>query len=303
MDKFSSVIRNITQSLPQLKLRENEPMKDHTSFKIGGPVRVMFFPETAQEVVCIYDLLTKAELPSFILGNGTNLLVSDERMELAVINTMGLSLVKRTGAHEISAGAGVKLSKLAMFACQCGLSGLEFARGIPGSLGGAVYMNAGAYGGEMKDVVCNTVAYGFELGLQDIVGDAHDFSYRHSRFLFSGEAVLSSIIRLQEDDVHNIRTKMDEFSVRRRESQPLDLPSAGSVFKRPKDGYAGSMIEKAGLKGYRVGGAMVSEKHAGFIVNSGGASFSDVLGVIEHVKETVCKQFGVMLETEIKIIS
>ncbi|MCL2227857.1 MAG: UDP-N-acetylmuramate dehydrogenase [Oscillospiraceae bacterium] len=302
MDDISQAIEIVSHKLPKTQFRTNEPMRHHTSFKIGGPAKVMFFPEKADEAADLCRLLQECGVVPLVLGNGTNLLVSDEPLRHAVVNTSRLANLVHSGELEITADAGVMLARLAVFACERGLAGLEFAHGIPGSLGGAVLMNAGAYGGEMKDVVYSTAACSFVSGVFDVSGEEHGFGYRCSRFSENGEIVLSSVIRLRRGDADDIRGEMEELGVRRRNSQPLDMPSAGSVFKRPKDGYAGFMIEQAGLKGYMSGGAQVSEKHAGFIVNRGGASFLDVMRVIDHVRAAVLKQFGVELELEIKIV-
>jgi len=303
MDRISMAIETVRSSIPGLNLRLNEPMKNHTSFRIGGPVRAMFFPGSAEELVELCCLLNRFEERPLIIGNGTNLLVDDRKqLELTAIKTTGIDTVTQTGETEITAGAGVPLSRLAEFALECGLSGLEFAHGIPGSLGGAVSMNAGAYGSEMKDVVHKTSAYNNTAGKHDITGGQHGFEYRHSRFSGTDDVILSSSVHLQEGDKQKISAKMDELFAQRRENQPLDLPSAGSTFKRPKDGYAGQLIGQAGLKGYTVGGAQVSQKHSGFIVNYGGATFADIMAVIDHVRETVLKRFGIELEPEIKII-
>ena len=303
MDNISGALSAVHESLPKVKLRKDEPMKSRTSFKIGGIVRAMYFPESTDEAISLISLLRENEVVPFVMGNGTNLLVSDKPNDIVVINTAGLCSIERTGDAEITAGSGVLLSKLAMFALSCGLSGLEFAHGIPGSLGGAVCMNAGAYGGEMKDVVSSTTVCAKGATPLSVVGEQQDFSYRHSRFSESSEAVLYSVIKLGHGAVEDIREKMDGLFAKRRASQPLDFPSAGSVFKRPKDGFVGAMVEQAGLKGYMSGGAQVSEKHAGFIVNRGGATFSDVMKVIEHVKETIYSRFAIELELEIKVIS
>jgi UDP-N-acetylmuramate dehydrogenase len=202
----------------------------------------------------------------------------------------------------MTAESGILLSKLAVFALEHSLTGLEFAHGIPGTLGGAVSMNAGAYGGEMKDIVVKTTAVAPDSQVFDVIGDAHGFSYRRSRFSEMNHVILSSVLKLDKGDPEVIKSRMDELSRKRRESQPLNLPSAGSTFKRPQGGYAAALIEQAGLKGYVFGGAMVSEKHAGFVVNRGNATFSDVMAVIDHVRETVLKQFSIELEPEVKII-
>jgi len=248
------------------------------------------------------------------MGNGSNLLVGDSSMDLIVINTTRLNNIETNGSYKsnsitdsqdavfIQAESGVLLSKLAVFAFEQELTGLEFAHGIPGTLGGAVVMNAGAYDGEMKDVVCKTTFCDSQTGLSAIEAEEHEFAYRHSRFSNTNEIILSSILRLHKGDKESISEKMSNFSTRRSNSQPLNLPSAGSTFKRPKEGYAAALIEQAGLKGYAIGGAKVSEKHAGFIVNHANASFADVKALIEHVQETVFKHSGVELEPEVKFL-
>ena len=304
MDSISRATEAARIKLPSIECRYDEPMKNHTSFRIGGPLRAMFIPRNAEELIGLCKLLRGCGIVPLIIGNGTNLLVGDSRpLEMVAIKTTGIDHAERTGKNEITAGAGISLSKLATFACECGLSGLECAHGIPGSLGGAVAMNAGAYGMEMKDVIYSTDGYGNGTGIYTLTAEEHDFSYRRSRFSDTGDIVVSSVIRLRKGDRENIREKMDELFEDRSKNQPLELPSAGSAFKRPKDGYAASLIENAGLKGFSVGGAQVSKKHAGFIVNTGGASFSDVMAVIEYVRETVFRQTGVDLEPEIRIVN
>jgi UDP-N-acetylmuramate dehydrogenase len=302
MNTISQALEVVQYKLPKIKMKLGEQMKNRTSIKIGGPVRVMFFPEKIDELTSLYELLCECGVAPVIIGNGTNLLVDDKPLELAVITTMGINTCERTSGSEITVGAGALMSKVSVFASECGLSGLEFAHGIPGTLGGAIYMNAGAYGGEMKDVVQRTTASTPDGRRYTVIGTEHGFSNRHSRFTDHGDVILSSILRLQKSEITSIRDKMDELYSRRHESQPLDLPSAGSIFKRPEVGYAGSLIEQAGLKGYISGDAQISEKHAGFIVNRGGATFSDVMKVIEHTRETVKKMFDIELELEIKII-
>ena len=303
MDTISKAIENARVTLPTVECRPYELMKNHTSFRIGGPVRVMFIPRTATEIMELCRLLHGFDIRPLITGNGTNMLVDDSGLlEIIVIKMTEIDSVKQTGDTEITAGAGISLSRLAVFACNCGLSGLECAHGIPGSLGGAVKMNAGAYGWETKDVVHSTSAFGYD-GIYTVADGEHAFAYRCSRFSNISDIILSSTVRLKKADRTDIGTKMEELRARRFESQPLEMPSAGSTFKRPKSGYAAELIEQAGLKGFSIGGAQVSMKHSGFITSSGGATFSDVMGVIEHVKAAVLKQFGVELELEIKIIS
>jgi len=303
MDDITRILEVLKSRLGAMEARLDEPMRRHTSFKIGGPVRAMLFPGNANELVLLLGLLRDFGMTPLIIARGTNLLVTDKPLEMIAVNMANLSSMRLKGEWVISADCGARLSALAEFACSRGLSGVEFAHGIPGSVGGAVLMNAGAYGGEMKDVVLVTTAYNAYIGEFTVRREQHDFSYRHSRFSDTGDIVVSTEIGLKKGSRESIREKMDELGARRRESQPLDLPSAGSTFKRPKDGYAAELIEKSGLKGFAIGGAQVSEKHSGFVVNRGEATFSDVLAVIEYVRETVLKRFCVELELEVKIIS
>ena len=308
--QITKAIEVVKRKLPEVAYKLNEPMRNHTSFKIGGAVRVMYFPESASQLTELCDILSENGVTPLILGNGSNILASDDELDLVAINTSGLSGIELVntddtdsqGYGEIAVEAGVLLSKLAVFACECGLTGLEFAHGIPGTVGGAVMMNAGAYDGEMKDVVSSTTAYSMKHGKYSLTAADHEFSYRHSCFSDTNDTVISTKIRLPKGDKKSIQAKMDELGARRREKQPLDLPSGGSTFKRPKDGYAAALIEQAGLKGYTIGGAQVSEKHAGFVVNRGDATFADVMAVIEHVQGVVLERFGVQLEPEIKIV-
>jgi UDP-N-acetylmuramate dehydrogenase len=258
----------------------------------------------------VCDLLTKYDIKPLVIGNGSNLLVNDEYHEIIVINTSKLdsiSIVDSLSVDsqeycDISVDAGALLSKVALFAYENGLAGLEFALGIPGTLGGAIVMNAGAYGIEMKDVVYSTTAFNSNDGKFTLTAEENEFSYRQSRFTKTEDVVLSSILRLKPGEKTSIKKEMDDLSARRRESQPLELPSGGSTFKRPEEGYAASLIDQVGLKGFSIGGAQVSKKHSGFIVNTGDATFEDVIAVIEHVQDVVFKQLGIQLEPEIKIV-
>jgi len=309
-DKIYCVIEEVKSSFPDIIYKLNEPLKNHTSFKIGGPVRVMFFPENVELLTDLCGMLNKYEIDPLIMGNGTNILAVDAPLDLTVINMSkicninlsGPDVTEASGYRDITVEAGAMLSKAAVFAYENNLSGLEFAHGIPGTAGGAVVMNAGAYGGEMKDIVQITNVYNIKTGNRSYNNKEQKFTYRQSRFSNTGDIVLSSVIRLQKCDKEIIKSKMDELSGRRRYSQPLDLPSGGSTFKRPKEGYAAALIEQSGLKGYSVGGAQVSQKHAGFIVNYKDATFSDVMAVINHVRETVYKKFTIELELELKIV-
>ena len=303
MSDFRSLADEIKREVPGVRVLLDEPMREHTSFRIGGRVPVMFIPEGADALCALCEALSKKSVRPFVMGNGTNLLVEDAELDFPVIKTVsGNERAALTGDTAITAPGGMLLSRLAVFAMQNALTGLEFAHGIPGSLGGAVSMDAGAYGGEMKDVVTKTRAFSFSRGEYAVTGDEHDFSYRHSVFSDADSVIISSELSLLPGETDAIRARMDDLSARRRKSQPLDMPSAGSAFKRPVGGYAAALIDGAGLKGFTVGGAQVSEKHAGFVVNAGGASFDDVLRLLDAVRERVLQTSGIELEPEIRII-
>lgn len=299
---YTVLDKTIQDYLPDLKWVADEPMTKHTSFRIGGPAKRMAFPETREQLVLLTGFLQEAGVEPLLIGNGTNLLVADEELDTVVIDTSArLSHIELTGEGEITADAGVSLCQLAVFAWRNGLTGLEFAHGIPGTLGGGVVMNAGAYGGELKDAVIEVTAL-YPDGVKVLKPAELDFSYRHSVFSSGEGIVLGAKLRLEPGDPNAIKAKMDELMARRKASQPLELPSAGSTFKRPTGYFAGPLIEGCGLKGCRVGGAEVSPKHAGFVVNVGGATCADVLALIEKVQKTVYDAHGVMLEPEVKII-
>lgn len=299
---YTALDKTIQDYLPDLKWIADEPMAKHTSFRIGGPAKRMAFPETREQLVLLTGFLQEVGITPLLIGNGTNLLVADEGLDTVVIDTSDkLSHIELTGEGEITADAGVSLAKLAVFAWKHGLTGLEFAHGIPGTLGGGIVMNAGAYGGELKDVVTEVTAL-YPDGVRALTPAALDLSYRHSVFSSGDGIVLGAKLRLEQGDADSIKARMDDLMARRKASQPLELPSAGSTFKRPTGYYAGPLIEGCGLKGCRVGGAEVSRKHAGFVVNAGGAACADVLALIEKVQKTVYDAHGVMLEPEVKII-
>lgn len=302
MKIFSALIREYLVAYPDGEYRPDEPMRDHTTLKIGGPVGVMFFPRTVEEVQYIVKLSRSMGVRSLVIGRGSNLLCSDEPMDIAVINTANLAFLELDGLT-VTAGAGVPLSRCALAAANASLTGLEFAHGIPGTVGGAVVMNAGAYGGEMKDVVLSVTALNKELELVTLTAEECNFSYRHSVFSGGEYIVLSARMGLIPGDTDDILTQIRELAAKRREKQPLDMPSAGSTFKRPAQGYAAAMIEEAGLKGVTIGGAQVSEKHSGFLVNRGGATFADFTALMDHVMKTVYDSTGVMLSPEVKIVS
>ena len=296
-EQFISKIYAITNNV-----QKDFPMQNATSFKIGGPADLLVQPESKEILGKLIALCKEENVPFLMIGAGSNLLVSDEGIDGVVCRLgEGFNQIDIRG-DVITAGAGVSLAKLAKAAQREGLSGLEFASGIPGSLGGAIYMNAGAYGGEMKDVVFETEYMDENGALHTAKGDAHDFSYRHSMFSACCGYILSAKMKLSPKNPEEIADEMRELNARRKEKQPLDKPSAGSTFKRPEGYFAAKLIEDAGLKGTCVGGACVSEKHAGFVVNNGGATCKDVLALMEQIKASVWEKFGVALEAEIKSI-
>ena len=275
-------------------------MSAHCSFRIGGPAELWLEPGDERELMETLRFLREMGEKPVIVGNGTNLLVRDEGVRAPVIHIgEALSNIHIDG-ERLTAGAGASLSRIATAARDAGLSGLEFAHGIPGSLGGAVVMNAGAYGGEMKDVVAS-VRYLDETGALRETADA-GFSYRRSRFSDGEGVILGAALRLTPWDPAEIAARMHELWEKRSSSQPLSKPSAGSAFKRPATGYAAAMIDGAGLKGFKLGGAQVSEKHAGFVINTGGATCADVLALMAHIQEAVEREYGVLLEPEVRII-
>jgi len=283
-------------------IKRDVPMAHYTTFKIGGPADLMIEPKSAEAFARLVKLCHLDSVPMTVIGAGSNLLVSDKGIDGVVVKLSdAFDFVTITGT-EITCGSGTSLAKLAKHAQRAGLSGLEFASGIPGNVGGAIYMNAGAYGGEMKDVVTETTCVDEDGNIQTIKGDAHAFSYRHSIFCKEKKYVISAKLQLVPKNPEEILKTMQELNARRKEKQPLEKPSAGSTFKRPEGFFAGKLIEDAGLKGARIGGASVSEKHAGFLVNNGDATCADVVALIQHVQTIVMEKFGVLLEPEIRVI-
>lgn len=280
----------------------DEPMSEHTTFKIGGKAAFMVFVNSQNDIACFVKKCRHYGIRYIAVGNGSNLLVSDEGIDACVI-VMGkeYSEVKLLDNDMIYAQSGASLMKVCRFALGNELTGLEFAYGIPGSCGGGAFMNAGAYGGEMKDVMikCDHIDSNGDLGFLE--GNNLDLSYRHSAY-YSNNCIISGIyLKLKKGKKEEIKARMDELLQRRRDKQPLEFPSAGSTFKRPEGYFAGALIQECGLKGMTVGGAKVSEKHSGFVINTGGASCSDVLKLCRKVSETVLKQKGVKLEMEIRV--
>ena len=298
---YQDLDNQIKEQLPGLDYRWEEPLAGHISFRVGGPAKRMAFPRSGEELTALLALAEACRARTIVLGNGTNVLFPDEGVDALVISTGKMCDMALRKGNQLYADAGVTLARVAVFAQQNGLSGLAFAHGIPGSVGGAVCMNAGAYGGEMKDVLAG--AYVLENGeTRFLPVEALDLRYRHSYLSDHPEAVvLGAVFALREGDKDDIRREMDELMARRKASQPVEYPSAGSTFKRPEGHFAGALIQEAGLKGFTVGGAQVSEKHAGFVINRGGATAADILTLIEQVQQAVYRSSGVMLEPEVRI--
>jgi len=280
----------------------NYPLKEHTTFKIGGEAELFVCPNNLMELINTLNILKENNMPYFLLGAGSNLLISDRGVRGAVIKLGDGFDYAHAKNDYILAGAGVSLAKLSAEAKNAELTGLEFASGIPGTLGGAIYMNAGAYGGEMKDVISEVSYIDADGVVKTIAGDECDFGYRKSMFSDGGKIIISAKLTLNKGNKDEIIATMRELNARRKEKQPLEYPSAGSTFKRPEGHFAGALIEKAGLKGAQVGGAQVSEKHAGFVINTGDATSKDVCDLIAHVQKVVKENSGVDLEPEVKII-
>ena len=281
---------------------ENTLLSSCTSFKIGGKADLFVQPDSVEKLTAVVSECKKIGAKILILGKGSNLLVSDEGFRGVVISTSKLDKIELIDETTVYCQSGVTLSKLCRFALDNSLTGLEFAYGIPGSAGGAAYMNAGAYGGEMKDVLFKCDHLSADGVISSYSDSELELSYRHSVYSKSDKFITALYLKLRKGDKEEIKAKMDELMGKRRDKQPLEYPSAGSTFKRPEGYFAGALVEECGLKGFTVGGAQVSEKHAGFVINIGGATASDVLSVIEHCKKTVYESKGVMLEPEVEII-
>lgn len=280
----------------------NEPMQNHTTFEIGGPADMLICPHKVEEIKTVLDYCSIHQLPFMILGMGSNLLIRDKGIRGIVIK-LGSNFNKwQVDEEQIWAQAGLRLSDLAKKAAQHALTGLEFAEGIPGSLGGAVLMNAGAYNGEMQDIIIAVEAVDPAGAVRTFSREEIGFAYRQSVFQENRYTVLSARMQLSSGIKENIYAKMQQHARNRREKQPLEFPSAGSTFKRPPGYFVGPMVEELKLKGYRIGGAEVSTKHAGFIVNRGGASAADVLNLIQHIQVAAKAKFGVDLRPEIRIV-
>ena len=302
MSNLTAFQRKITAFLPEIELRIAEPMSKHTSFRIGGDVEVMAFPKTPEELAEVLKTSALLDCKCVILGAGTNVLAPDEGIRGLVICLKDcLDGMEQLDETSIRVMAGVTMSRAAVFAANLGLSGLEFAHGIPGTVGGGVYMNAGAYGGEICQVCTRVEVMDRGGNIRILSGEEMEFSYRHSVLEETDDIVVSADFRLTKGEPEAIKAKMKELIGKRSASQPLDLPSAGSAFKRPVGGYAAALIDQAGLRGFRVGGAAVSSKHCGFAVNLGGATAADVKELLRQVSDKVYDCSGIRLEPEVRI--
>jgi len=294
--------REIEKIAGQENVKLDEPMKNHTSFKVGGPADILVTPVSVSQLSQILKLCKNKSVPVFVMGNGTNLIVRDKGIRGVVVKIFD-NLNKFTVKDDIiTAYAGILLSRVSTIAYENGLTGLEFACGIPGTLGGAVAMNAGAYGGEMKDVVVETEYMDKDGEIRVVRDDGHQFGYRTSFIQKNSGIVIKTLMKLKKGNKEEIKALMDDLTQRRQEKQPLEMPSAGSIFKRPEGYFAGKLIEDCGLRGHRIGGAEVSQKHCGFIVNTGDAKAKDILDLIEYIRNTVKMKFGVDMQTEVRIV-
>lgn len=280
----------------------DEPMKKHTTFRIGGNADCFVIPKTKEQIQAVVRLCESKKVPYYFLGNGSNLLVSDQGYRGVIINIYKNQNHINIEGNRITAQAGALLSKIAKEALNASLTGFEFAAGIPGTLGGAVVMNAGAYGGEMKQVLVSAKVLSREGEILTLTNEELKLGYRTSVIPGGGYLVLEAELELKPGDKEEIKSRMDDLAARRSSKQPLEFPSAGSTFKRPEGYFAGKLIMDSGLRGYSVGDAAVSEKHCGFVINKGSATAKEVLGLIRHVQEEVFRQFGVKMETEVKML-
>lgn len=303
--EYQSIINELYEDMTSNvkgRVLKDEPLKNHTYFKIGGPAGILAEPENTEDLKTVLKLIKKHDVDCFIIGNGTNLLVSDDGYNGAIVkigeNFDYFSKVE----NKVTVGAGTLLSVLAKYLARESLAGFEFASGIPGYIGGAVYMNAGAYGGEMKDVVKKVRCIDLDGNMHEFTNEEMEFSYRHTKLTDSDLIVLEAELELTYGNKDEIMEIIRDLNEKRITKQPLNLPSAGSTFKRPANGYASKLIEDAGLKGLRYKGAMVSDKHSGFVVNYDNATCDDVLGLMRIVISTVNDKFGIILEPEIKIV-
>ncbi len=297
---MEEVYNKLLTKIPKENIKLNEDMSKHTSIKIGGPADIFIKIKNIEELKYVLRIAKEENIPVTVIGNGTNLLVRDKGIRGIVLQIRIEDVT--VNATEIEVGAGTLLSKLSKTACENSLTGLEFASGIPGTVGGAITMNAGAYGGEFKDIVVSTTYIDNNLNIHTIDNKEHNFEYRNSIFKDNNFIILNSKLKLKEDIKENIEARMKQNSEKRKKSQPIEYPNAGSIFKRENGFITAEAIDKCGLKGYNIRDAYVSEKHAGFIVNKGEATAKDVIDLIEYIKKIIYEKYKIKIETEIKII-
>ncbi len=300
--EYSETMFNFPEGI-DCEVKKNVPMKMYSSFRTGGDAAVMLYPKNEKSLFEAIKICKESGVKPFILGNGTNILVSDKGIDNVVIHIgKGFDEIELIDETTIRCQAGCSLMKLCRFALEKGLTGLEFAYGIPGTVGGAMYMNAGAYDGEMKDVAvsCDYITFDCEKGT--LTGEEMGLTYRHSAFVDSDKIIVSALFKLEKGSRTEIENKMSDLMGRRKDKQPIEYPSAGSTFKRPAGHFAGKLIEDCGLRGKSIGGAQVSEKHCGFIINKNNATSDDIMDLIDFVRDEVLEKTGVMLETEVKIV-
>ena len=301
--------KKLTDKIDKSQVLRDEPLANHTSFKVGGPADFVVLPRTTEEIIYIIDLCKSGDIPFYITGNGSNLLVSDKGYDGTIIkisdkfSDVSVSLFsEEENTYIVCAQAGISLYNLAKTIASEGLAGFEFAAGIPGTVGGAVAMNAGAYGGEVKDCIHSVTALDKDCNVITLSKEELELSYRSSIIQREGYIVLEAEFIFGTGNPDNIFEKIEELNNRRKDKQPLDYPSAGSTFKRPEGSYAGKLIMDCGLSGYSIGGAQVSEKHCGFVINKGNATASDIYNLIQHIKEDVLNKYGIILEQEVKLL-
>lgn len=298
---MDDIYQKLTSTIDESKIKVNESMKKHTSFKVGGNAKYFITATQVEDIKSVLKIAKEEKIKLFILGNGSNVLFKEEEYNGIVLQIKLDDMQIENDRLIIE--AGVKNAIIARKLLEKELSGFEFAAGIPGTIGGAIRMNAGAYGGEMKDIVISVTYLDYEtLQIKEITNEECNFSYRHSAFCENKNVIISTTLKLQKSNKEEIETKMDEYMQSRKEKQPLEYPSAGSTFKRGKDFITAKLIDECGLKGYQIGGAQVSEKHAGFIINKNNATATDIIRLIEYVKKTVYEKTGNMIELEIEII-
>ena len=299
------IYEKLENKMKNSEIKTNEDMSKHTSFKVGGKADIFIKINDIQDLKYILDFTKKNNIPLTIIGNGSNVLVKDNGIRGITIylNFDDIQIdEEQNGEVIVTVGSGVKLAMLAVILQKKGIAGFEFASGIPGTIGGAIRMNAGAYGKEMKEVVENVTYMDEEGNKHKLENEQMDFSYRHSRFKEKQEIIIEAQLKFQKEDAEKIKERMDEYRKARMEKQPIDMPSAGSTFKRGTNYISAKLIDDAGLKGYEIGGAQVSEKHAGFIVNKGNATAQDILDLIDYVIKVVYEKFGKILELEVEVI-